>query len=98
MVDYMERLRRDAASRGRTRRATCSACATASPARAAGARSGRIARLKGEAPATVSRLARQALGSTAATDAGACAGHAASTTPASASANAAACDVVNSSP
>ena len=56
------------------------------------------ARLKGEAPATVSRLARQALGSTAATDPGRLAGHAASTTPASASANAAACAVVNSSP
>ncbi len=56
------------------------------------------ARLKGEAPATVSRLARQALGSTAATGADRRAGQAASTTPASASANAAACDVVNSSP
>jgi len=56
------------------------------------------ARLKSEAPATVSRLARQALGSTAATDAERLAGHAASTTPASASANAAACAVVNSSP
>ena len=56
------------------------------------------ARLKGEAPATVSRLARQALGSTAATEAGRLAGHAARTTPASASANAAACAVVNSSP
>jgi tRNA-dihydrouridine synthase A len=56
------------------------------------------ARLKGEAPATVSRLARQALGSTAASEADRLAGHAASTTPASASANAAACAVVNSSP
>ena len=56
------------------------------------------ARLKGETPATVSRLARQALGSTAATEAGCLAGHAASTTPASASANAAACTLVNSSP
>ena len=56
------------------------------------------ARLKGEAPATVSRLARQALGSAAPTDAGRLAGQAASTTPASASANAAACAVVNSSP
>jgi tRNA-dihydrouridine synthase A len=56
------------------------------------------ARLKGETPATVSRLARQALGSAAATDPGRLAGHAASTTPASASANAAACAVVNSSP
>jgi len=55
-------------------------------------------RLKGEAPETVSRLARQALGSTAATDADRRAGHAASTTPTSASANAAACAVVNSSP
>jgi len=56
------------------------------------------ARLKGESPATVSRLARQALGTAAASDAGCFAGHAASTTPASASANAAACAVVNSSP
>jgi len=56
------------------------------------------ARLKGEAPATVSRIARQALGSTAATDPARRAGQAASTTPASASANAAACAVVNSSP
>jgi len=56
------------------------------------------ARLKGEAPATVSKLARQALGSTPASEADRLAGHAASTTPASASANAAACAVVNSSP
>jgi tRNA-dihydrouridine synthase A len=56
------------------------------------------ARLKGEAPATVSRLARQVLGNTVAVDAARRAGHAASTTPASASANAAACAVVNSSP
>ena len=56
------------------------------------------ARLKAEAPAIVSRLARQALGSTAATDADRRAGQAASTTPTSASANAAACAVVNSSP
>ena len=56
------------------------------------------ARLKGEAPATVARLARQALGSTAAIDVDRRAGHAASTTPTSASANAAACAVVNSSP
>jgi len=56
------------------------------------------ARLKGEAPATVSKLARQALGSTPTSEADRLAGHAASTTPASASANAAACAVVNSSP
>ena len=56
------------------------------------------ARLKGDAPATVSRLARQALGTGPASDVGRLDGHAASTTPASASANAAACAVVNSSP
>ena len=56
------------------------------------------AALKDEAPATVSRLARQALGNGAAVDPARFAGHAASTTPASASANAPACDAVNSSP
>ena len=50
------------ASRGRMRRATCSACATASRGRAAGARCGPMPRLKGERPSAVSRLARQALG------------------------------------
>jgi tRNA-dihydrouridine synthase A len=54
--------------------------------------------LKGEAPAAVSRLARQGLGSVAAVDAALRAGQAASTTPESARANAAACAVVNSSP
>ena len=54
------------------------------------------AQLKGEAPALVSRLARQALAGATAVDNRA--GHAASTTPPSASANAAACDLVNSSP
>ena len=53
-------------------------------------------RLKGEPPAAVSRLARQALAGEVTI--GEVAGHAASTTPASASANATACAVVNASP
>ncbi len=56
------------------------------------------ARLKAEAPATVSRLARQVLGSTVGAPTERFDGQAASTTPASASANAPACAVVNSSP
>ncbi|MEO5845001.1 MAG: tRNA dihydrouridine(20/20a) synthase DusA [Caldimonas sp.] len=55
------------------------------------------ARLKREAPATVSRLARQVLGS-AVVGTGRLDGQAASTTPTSASANAPACAAVNSSP
>ncbi len=56
------------------------------------------ARLKGETPATVSRLARQVLGSAVAAPAARFDGQAASTTPTSASANAPACAAVNSSP
>jgi tRNA-dihydrouridine synthase A len=56
------------------------------------------ARLKVEAPATVSGLARQVLGSAVEAGAERRDGQAASTTPARASANAPACAVVNASP
>ena len=110
MVGYMEAWSQPA-SRGRTRRATCSGCATARPAPAAGARSGRTTGSKALRPAEVaaraaavleeaatSREASRRLGAVRhAQDEGArpAAGQVASTMPASASANAAAWTAAN---